>query len=84
MTKTKELCRGCYDDYYNQNREEGCWSFKTAKVVKRVRVGIWQQPPYTWRPETVLSCYRAQGCAMLPRDDCRVRMPSKAKQGTKS
>lgn len=70
--KTKELCRGCYQDYYNHNRDGGCWSFKTAKVVQRMRVGTWQNPPYPWRPEACLTCYNAQGSSMIDRDDCRV------------
>ncbi len=77
MAKSKQLCGGCYNDLYNRNREGGCWSFKGAEVVERVRVGTWQLPPYTWRPETTLSCYHAQGSSMLSRDDCRVRMPTK-------
>lgn len=72
--KTKQMCQGCRDDFYNHNREGGCWSFKTAKIVKRVRVGIWEQPPYSKdRAEKCLSCYRPDGYAMLKLDDCRVQ-----------
>jgi len=73
MNKSKSLCFGCRDDYYNQNREGGCWAFKGAKVVKRQRVGTWQPPPYPWNPETRLACYNPDGYSMLPRDDCRIK-----------
>ncbi len=72
MSKAKQLCNGCRDDFYNRNREGGCWSFAGAKVVKRQRVGTWPPPPYSWHPETVLNCYHADGCSMLPRDDPRI------------
>jgi Zn finger protein HypA/HybF involved in hydrogenase expression len=26
MKKVKALCSGCKNDYYNHNREGGCWS----------------------------------------------------------
>ena len=73
MAKTKKLCQGCRNDYYNQNRPGGCWSFGNAKVVQLQRVGTWQPPPYSWHPETRLACYRAVGYSMLPRDDCRIK-----------
>jgi hypothetical protein len=78
MSKTKKLCRGCRNDYYNQNRDGGCWSFAEAKVVKRQRVGTWQPLPYSWHPETVLGCYHADGCSMLCRDDPRIEETKKA------
>jgi hypothetical protein len=71
--KSKELCRGCRDDYYNHNREGGCWLFANAKVVQLQRVGTWQPPPYSWHPETRLSCYHADGYSMLTKDDPRIR-----------
>jgi len=72
MIKNKTLCAGCRDDFYNHNRSDGCWGFATAKVLKRVRVGVWQNPPYEWRPETCLCCYHPQGSVMLDETDCRV------------
>lgn len=71
--KTKELCQGCYNDFYNQRDDRGCWSFSKAKVVQLQRAGTWQPPPYSWHPETRLSCYHVQGCSMLTRDDPRIR-----------
>ena len=74
MKKTKEMCRGCYNDYYNQNREDGCWSFADAEIVKRVRVGTWEPPPYSKkRAERVLSCFHTQGSSMLELSDVRVK-----------
>lgn len=72
MKKSKEMCRGCHDDFYNQNLEEGCWSFEKAQVVTRVSVGTWQPPPYKWIPQKVLSCFHCTGTHYLTRDDCRV------------
>jgi len=74
MSKTKDMCRGCRDDFYNHNRVGGCWSFANAKVVSRVRVGIWEPPPYSpKRAERCLSCFHPEGYAMIELDDCRVR-----------
>ncbi len=75
MKKDKTMCNGCRDDFYNQNRDEGCWMFKTAKVVERMRVGTWQNPPYVWTPQKCLSCFHPEGSSMLPKDDCRVVLP---------
>ena len=69
--KTKAMCSGCRDDYYNER--EGCWSFKRAKVVKRIRVGTWEPPPYDKeRAQACLSCFNPDGSSMLQLDDCRV------------
>ena len=35
MPKSKSMCSGCYNNFYNLNREGGCWSFAKAKIVKR-------------------------------------------------
>lgn len=73
MKKTKQLCDGCHNDYYNQTREDGCWSFRTAKRVQKVRVGTWQDPPYVWQPVDTLDCYCPErGTTMLGRKDPRV------------
>ncbi len=70
--KTKELCNGCYNDSYNFSQPNGCFSFKNAKVVKRMRVGVWQNPPYHWQPQTCLTCFRPENGVMIDKDDCRV------------
>jgi len=73
-TKTKVMCRGCHDDFYNHLEPNGCWSFSDATIVTRVRVAVWEPPPYSPnRAEECLSCYRPLGCVMLRVDDCRVR-----------
>ena len=83
MKKTKQMCSGCHDDFYNHNRDEGCWSFKTARVVKRVQVGIWEPPPYAKsRAKQCLSCYSPDGYAMLKLDDCRVEKVTARKLDT--
>ncbi len=72
MTKDKSMCSGCHDDFYNQNRDEGCWMFQAAKVVERMSVGTWQNPPYVWTPRKVLSCFHCPGQKMIRKDDTRV------------
>lgn len=68
------MCSGCRDDYYNHAEKGGCWCYSSATVVKRVRVGIWENPPYSAdRAEKCLSCFRPDGSAMLKLDDCRVK-----------
>ncbi len=79
--KDRSLCSGCRDNYYNLNREGGCWSFESGKLVQRVRVGVWQNPPYEWLPEWRLNCYMPEGSVMLPKDDCRVRESIDGKGG---
>ena len=74
MKKSKQLCNGCRNDFYNYNIADGCWSFSNAKIVKRQRVGTWQPPPYKWNPETCLSCYHAVGYSMLEKNDCRIKI----------
>jgi hypothetical protein len=60
MSKTKKLCSGCHDDFYN-NRQNfsqfGCWSFKTARVVKRAFVHVDQVPPWHNPLVTTLDCH---------------------------
>ena len=73
MKKSKQMCLGCRDDYYNHNQPDGCWMFEKAKVVKRVKVGTWQPPPYSRSPQQVLSCYHCEGYSFLELDDCRIK-----------
>ncbi|KKM07632.1 hypothetical protein LCGC14_1731960 [marine sediment metagenome] len=81
MEKSKKLCQGCRDDYYNHHRDEGCWSFANAEVVQLQRVGICDSPPYEWNPEVHLSCYCADGCAMLTKDDSRINVAGSSREG---
>ncbi len=73
MPKSKEMCKGCHDDFYNHQQAKGCWSFEKAKVVQRVKVGTWDPPPYGREPEDVLSCCHIEGCSLLELDDCRLQ-----------
>jgi len=59
--KTKALCRGCRDDYYNNPGE--CWSYKNAKVVQRWRIGWWTAPSRVdcFDKVTTLSCHAEPG-----------------------
>jgi hypothetical protein len=78
MSKTKRMCVGCRDDYYNQTQKDGCWMFKSAKIVTRVKVGTWEPPPYAKERATkCLSCFHCQGYSMLSLDDCRVKPRAK-------
>ena len=72
MSVYRKICEGCYNDFYNNKEEKGCWSFSNAKVVSLTRVGAWQPPPYAWKPEKRMSCYYAQGYSMLPKTDSRI------------
>jgi len=64
--KTRKMCSGCRDDFYNGHNDLGvneCWSFKDAELVKVIQVGYWERPPYESRPiEKRLSCYRKRDC----------------------
>jgi|SRR6185295_3929267 len=64
--KTKSLCSGCRDNFYNGNNPLGvseCWSFKNAKVVKRWRIGWWtpQDKKENFDRVSTFSCYHAPG-----------------------
>jgi hypothetical protein len=67
--KSKELCSGCYDDFYNQRG--GCWSYDGAKVCLKKFVHIDQRPPWKNAPEWTLSCHRRQRfVAVGPNVEC--------------
>jgi len=71
MAKSKTMCSGCRDDYYNHSEKDGCWMFANAEIVTRVRVGTWEPPPYAKRPKTCLSCYSPDGYALIEINDPR-------------
>ena len=78
MTKAEKLkrCQGCRDNFYNGNNDLGvkeCWSLNSAEPVTRTRIGIWQAPPYDWRPEPTLSCHHPEGSVWIGRDDPRLK-----------
>lgn len=66
-TSTKrQYCTGCRDDFYNGQNAIGvkeCWHLKTAKVVKRWRIGWWtpQDKAEHFRRVTTLDCHNAPG-----------------------
>jgi len=42
--KDKKYCIGCGDNFYNGSNPmniKECWSYKTARVVKRFCIGWW-------------------------------------------
>lgn len=57
--KSKDLCRGCYDDFYN-SAPGGCWSYEDATVTRKKFVHIDQVPPWKNQPVWTLSCHRKQ------------------------
>ena len=64
--KTKALCSGCRNDFYNGQNKFGvreCWSFKTAEVCTRWRIDWWTQAdaPAAFQEVRTLSCHHAPG-----------------------
>jgi len=64
----KKNCIGCRDNFYNGNNGLGvkeCWNFEDARMMLRKKVGVWDRPPWTWKPKLFPSCYSADGFAMI-------------------
>jgi len=66
MKKSKGMCVGCRQDFYNGKNDLGiaeCWRYKDAHVVKRWRIGHWT--PMDTRANfsrvTVLNCFHRPG-----------------------
>jgi hypothetical protein len=64
--KSKSLCVGCRDNFYNGGNPLGvkeCWSYKSAKVVTRYRIGWWTAPtePGAFTKVKTLDCHHAPG-----------------------
>ena len=61
----RKYCSGCANNFYNGNNELGvkdCWSFKSAKVVSRITVGHWENPPYKNKKKIrVADCFHERG-----------------------
>ena len=61
----EKYCRGCANDFYNGNNNLGvkkCWSLKNAKLVWRIRVGHWENPPYKNKKKIrVADCFHRRG-----------------------
>ena len=67
----KKHCAGCRNNFYNGNNDLGvteCWSLKTAKLIKRRRVGTWERPPWTRTPEKLPNCYSQKGYIFVGKD----------------
>jgi len=60
-----KYCSGCRDNFYNSNNGLGvkeCWSFKSAKIVWRIPVGMWESPPYLHKKKKrVANCWHGEG-----------------------
>jgi hypothetical protein len=59
-------CSGCHNDFYNHNREGGCWFRADAKLVSARDVPSDMRPPYLG-----LQKIKRPGCWNAPRV-CRV------------
>jgi hypothetical protein len=64
----KQNCVGCEQNFYNGNNDLGvqeCWSFKTAVLKLRRRVGMNDIPPWTATPRSLPSCYQQRGAIFV-------------------
>lgn len=67
MSKSTSMCVGCRDHFYNagQNRLgiKECWSLKTAKKVRRWKLGWWTRPdePGAFTEVQTYSCHWEPG-----------------------
>lgn len=64
--KTKEMCRGCRDDFYNGTNGLGvkeCWCFKGAEVITAYRIGWWvpMASAKNFKKVRALKCWHAPG-----------------------
>ena len=44
--------------FYNYKPHDGCWIFKSAKLIMRKEVHINDVPPWNHKPKLLPSCYR--------------------------
>ncbi len=61
--KTKDLCVGCRNNFYNGNNSYGiaeCWSYKSARIARKKFVPIDLRPPWKLPVITTLSCHWKQ------------------------
>lgn len=62
--KTKSLCVGCRDNYYNNavtSSTGECWSFSSARIARKKFVPMDLRPPWDVPVVTTLSCHRKKG-----------------------
>ena len=61
----KKYCSGCRNDFYNDKNPYGikeCWHLKKAKVVWRIPIGLWENPPYrNKKKQRVADCWQGEG-----------------------
>jgi hypothetical protein len=63
VQKTKSMCVGCYNNFYNGNGAEGCWDFPSAVVKTRYQIEVCTRPTEAgaFTKMETLSCYRKSG-----------------------
>ena len=70
--KSIALCSRCRNNFYNGNNDLGvkeCWEFRSAKVEKRILIGIDERPPYdSERAAYTLSCHKPKGAVQVRPD----------------
>ena len=64
--KSKELCKGCRNDFYNGRQNftgNECWSFKDAKVCRRWKLHWWTEPTVAgaFTEVVTLDCHHQPG-----------------------
>lgn len=61
-----QYCRGCRNNFYNGNNQHDnkqCWSRKTGKIVWRIRIGNFENPPYLNKKKfRAADCWHAESC----------------------
>ena len=69
LSSRQKYCAGCEENIYNGNNTVGvkvCWNLEKAKVVKKKKIGIDDEPPWTHQPVvTTLSCFHCKGYVFL-------------------
>ena len=79
MSKSREHCAGCDQNFYNGNNPHGvkeCWSLRTAKVVTRFKQPWWEAWPFgSARKVRTYDCHTETGKYGFAKVDPR---PSKA------
>ena len=63
MNKSKSLCAGCRDDFYDGQGAKECWSYKSAQVVTKYAIGWWtmQDKKENFERIETLSCHYEPG-----------------------
>lgn len=59
----KDNCIGCYNNDYNSGLggSKECWSFKDAKMIKRIPIRVDQRPPYNKsNAKKMPNCFNSQ------------------------